>query len=205
MKDNVIGADALISTFAQQRQTLLKHTSEILCGEAIPVARDGREREVKLSAVLVTSLEELKVAEEELVERTEALADLRDELEQQVRGTRLLFDLAPAHLLVTDIYGTIVDANLACQQLLKRDLVVLERQPLARFIAPDERRAFRDALNRVVASEGVNEWRLALVRPTAGPLAVSATVRVVKGAAEAGQHRLFWSIRPAEGFGALDT
>jgi PAS domain-containing protein len=205
VKDNLIGADALITAFAQHRRTLLKHTSDLLCGEEQPVSGDGRERATELSAVLVASLEELKVAEEELVERTEALANLRDELEQRVRGARSLFDLAPAHLLVTDVYGSIVDANLACQQLLKRDLADLERQPLARFIAPDERRAFRGALSRVVASDGVNEWRLVLVRPTAGPLAVSAAVRVVKAIAEAGQRRLFWSIRPTEEPGTIDA
>jgi len=195
VKDNLIGTDGLITAFAQQRQTLLRHTSDILCSETGPVRQVDGQREAKLSAILVTSLEELKVAEEELVERTEALANLRDDLEQRVRGAHQLFDLAPACLLVTDIYGTILDANRACQQLLKRDLASLERRPMARFIPLDDRRSFRDALGRVVANEGVNEWRLSLVRPTAGPLTVCATVCVVKGTGSAGQQRLFWSVR----------
>lgn len=198
MKDNLIGTDSLITAFSQQRQTLLQHTGNLLCGESAPVRQLDGQREAKLSAILVTSLEELKVAEEELVERTEALADLRDELEQRVRGAYQLFDLAPACLLVTDTYGTILDANRACQQLLKRDLASLERRPVARFIPIDDRRRFRDALGRVVANEGVNEWRLSLVRPTAGPLTVTATVCLVKGAGAGGQQRLFWSIRNLE-------
>lgn len=198
MKDNLIGTDSLITAFSQQRQTLLQHTGDLLCGESAPVRQLDGQREAKLSAILVTSLEELKVAEEELVERTEALADLRDELEQRVRGAYQLFDLAPACLLVTDTYGTILDANRACQQLLKRDLASLERRPVARFIPIDDRRRFRDALGRVVANEGVNEWRLSLVRPTAGPLTVTATVCLVKGSGAGGQQRLFWSIRNLE-------
>ena len=198
MKDNLIGTDGLITTFAQQRQTLLKRTGDILCGEAAPVRQLDGEREAKLSAILVSSLEELKVAEEELVERTEALADLRDELEQRVRGAAQLFELAPACLLVTDIYGAILEANRACQQLLKRDLAALERQPMTRFIAADGRRNFRDELGRVVTSEGVNDWRLVLLRPTAGPMAVSATIRVVKPLMAGGLQRLFWSLRAVE-------
>ena len=194
VKDNLIGTDGLITAFAQQRQTLLKYTGDLLCSEDGPVRQHDDQREAKLSAILVTSLEELKVAEEELVERTEALADLRDELEQRVRGAHQLFDFAPVCLLVTDIYGTILDANRACQQLLKRDLGTIERRPMARFIPLDERRTFRDALARVVAGDGVTEWRLSLVRPTAGPLTVIATVCLVKGIGPGG-NRLFWSIR----------
>jgi PAS domain-containing protein len=202
VKDNLIGTDGLITTFAQQRQTLLKRTGDILCDESSPVRQFDNDRAAKLSAVLVSSLEELKVAEEELVERTEALADLRDELEQRVRGAHQLFELAPACLLVTDIYGTIVDVNRACQQLLKRDHTGLERQPITRFIPTDGRRNFREELSRVVMNDGVNDWRLQLVRPTAGPLTVSASVRLVKPLAAGSPQRLFWSIRALEPDGA---
>ena len=205
MKDNLIGTDDLITTFAQHRQMLLKYTSDLLCGDTDPVRQPDSEREAKLSAILVSSLEELKVAEEELVERTEALADLREELEQRVRGTYQLFDLAPACLLVTDIYGTILDANRATQQLLKRTRDALERQPVTRFIAADGRRHFRDELGRVVTSEGVNDWRLQILRPTAGALMVSATIRVVKPLPAGSPQRLFWSIRVLEPSVTLDA
>ena len=198
VKDDLIGTDTLLTSFAQHRQMLLKYTGELLCGEGSVVRQPDSEREARLSAILVSSLEELKVAEEELVERTEALAELRDELEHRVRGTYQLFDLAPACLLVTDIYGTILDVNHAAQQLLKRDRKALERQPMSRFIATDGRRNFRDELGRVVTAEGVNDWRLVLVRPTAGALIVSATIRVVKSLMADGLQRLFWSVRNLE-------
>jgi len=196
--DNRIDPDGLLTTFAQQRQMLLKHTGDLLCRENESVRQGDGEREARLSAVLVSSLEELKVAEEELVERTEALAHLRDELEQRVFGAQQLFELAPACLLVTDIYGTIVDANRACRQLFKRDLAALERLPMTRFIAADGRRNFRDELARLVMTDGVNDWQLLLQRPTAGALRVSATVRVVKPMAPSSPQRLFWSIRALE-------
>jgi PAS domain-containing protein len=196
--DNRTDPDGLITTFARQRQALLKHTGELLCRDSAPVRQSDDEHEARLSAVLVSSLEELKVAEEELVERTEALAHLRDELEERVHGAQQLFELAPACLLVTDIYGTIRDANRACRQLFKRDLAALERLPMAKFIEAEGRRNFRDELARLILTDGVNDWQLLLQRPTAGPLRVSATVRVVKPMVANGAQRLFWSIRAVE-------
>ncbi|HEY2374903.1 MAG TPA: PAS domain-containing protein [Gemmatimonadaceae bacterium] len=195
MNDRTTIRDDLISTFAQQRQMLLKHTADAICGETSMPSQKRDERETKLSAILVSSLEELKVAEEELVERTTALAHLRDELEQRVRGERDLFELAPACLLVTDVYGAVMDANRACVRLLKREDWGLERQPISRFIAPDERRRFRDGLSRVVEAGGVGDWRLVLLRPTDSPVTVSAAINVVSDSKMASGQRLLWSIR----------
>jgi PAS domain-containing protein len=205
MKPNLIGADDLITAFAQQRQVLLKHTADVLCEEDRHVRHVAAEREAKLSAILVSSLEELKVAEEELMERTEALADLRDDLEQRVRGARQLFDFAPACLVVTDTYGNILEANRAAQLLLKRDFSALERQPLARFIPADERRGFRDGLARITATEAVSDWRLQLIRPTDAPLMVSAAVHVARTAGAVSELRLFWSLRTINSSGAPEA
>ena len=198
VKQNLIGADDLISTFAQQRQVLLKHTADLLCRDSLGT-RPPVDREAKLSAILVSSLEELKVAEEELLERTEALAYERDQQERRVRMTRDLFELAPACLLVTDCYGTILDVNRACRQLLlRRDLPSLERQPLARFIRPEDRRGFRDGLTRLVETDGVNDWRLQLVPPTDAPLTITAAVQVSRNGDSPSGIRLFWSLRVLE-------
>jgi PAS domain-containing protein len=195
MKHTIIGDDDLVTTFAQQRQLLLKHTADLLCADAGQSATQSAEREAKLSAILVTSLEELKVAEEELEERVGALATMRDELERRVLNAQQLFDLAPACLLVTDVYGSILEANRACLMLLKRDFDLLQRQPLARFIPPDERRGFREGLARIVGTDGVSDWRFLLIRPTDGPLMVSAAVNVCSALGPAGGSKLFWSLR----------
>jgi PAS domain-containing protein len=196
MKPNATEADDLLTTFVQQRQVLLKHTADVLGTDDDPVRQQSTAREARLSAILVTSLEELKVAEEELVERAQTLARLRGDLEQSVRGARQLFELAPACLLVTDVYGGIIDANRASVRLLKRELEFIERVSLANFIRLEERRAFREGLGRLAESDGVTDWRFVLVRPTDGPLNVSAAVRVVRSDATA--TRLFWSIRVLE-------
>jgi PAS domain-containing protein len=194
MKENLIDTDGFVSAFSQQRQVLLKHTADLLAADTNRVRQQTIEREAKLSAILVSSLEELKVAEEELSERVESMAEIRDQLEQRIQGAQQLFDLAPAPLLVTDIYGTITEANRASQLLLKRDFMMLERQPLARFIPVDERRAFRDGLARLIETNGVSDWRLLLIRPTAAPIVVSAAVQVAKSIGS-DQQKLFWSLR----------
>jgi PAS domain-containing protein len=196
---NMISGDDLVTTFAQQRQVLLKHTADILRNDTLTAKAAADEREARLSAILVSSLEELKVAEEELVERTEALARMRDELEQRIQGTRQLFELAPVCLLVTDIYGNILDTNRACAQLLKRDLPDLQRQPMARFVPQDERRSFRDSLGRVVAADGVTDWRFLLIRPTDSALRVSAAVQVLRHPESQVGARLLWSLRVVDG------
>jgi PAS domain-containing protein len=194
MKENLMDTDGFVSAFSQQRQVLLKHTADLLATDTNRVRQQAIEREAKLSAILVSSLEELKVAEEELSERVESMAEIRDQLEQRIQGAQQLFDLAPAPLLVTDIYGTITEANRASQLLLKRDFMMLERQPLARFIPIDERRAFRDGLARLLDTNGVSDWRLLLIRPTAAPIVVSAAVQVAKSIGS-DQQKLFWSLR----------
>ena len=205
MREQLDSADDVITTFSQQRQVLLKHTADVLCTEPSRPELKASPRESRLSAILVSSLEELKVAEEELTERVAALADLRDDLERRVRDTRQLFDLAPACLLVTDVQGLILEANRACLMTLKRDFPLVERQPLTRFIPPDERRSFRDGLSRILATDGVSDWRFVLVRPTDAPLAVSAAVHVVKPLAEPTGAKLFWSIRVIEPAATLDA
>jgi PAS domain-containing protein len=193
MRPDSIVAENLISTFAQHRQVLLKHAADVLCSDT--TSPPPAERETKLSAILVSSLEELKVAEEELVERSAELIRLREEMELRIHNAHQLFDLAPACLLVTDMYGTILEANHACRLLLKRDLSELERQPFARFIPLDQRRPFREGLVRIATAEAVSDWRLKLVRPTDAPIHVSAMVRVAKTPEATTAARLFWSIR----------
>lgn len=197
MEHEFTGGDDLLTTFAQQRQVLLRHTVECLGGEPDVVRHGNGAQRDKLSGILVASLEELKVAEEELIERTNHLADLRDELEHRVRGARELFDLSPAYLLVTDMYGTILETNQATAAFFRRPAAQLERQPLPRFIPMDDRRSFRDGLARVAQTEGVSDWQFELMRPTDSAQFVSASVRVVQSH-EARGTRLFWSLRVCE-------
>jgi PAS domain-containing protein len=193
MKQKVSPADDLVTALAYQRQSLLKHVASVLSTGEEPRGRNAADREAQLSAITVSSLEELKVAEEELTERTAALADLRDELESRVHAAQQLFELAPPCLLVTDVYGTMLQANRAMRRLLRVDANAMERQPLARFIPHDARRGFRDGLTRIALMDGVSNWRMVLVRPTDAPVEVSAVVEVLRNAETPSGTTLYWS------------
>lgn len=194
MRDT-IPADDLVTALSYQRQSLLRHAASVL-SPSLPNPPHASEREVQLSAITLSSLEELKVAEEELTERVSALSMLRDDMEQRVQAARQLFELAPANLLVTDMYGTILEANRAMRRLMRVDATVLVRQPLARFIPRDARRGFRDGLSRIALMEGVSDWRMVLVRPTDAPLDVNAVVEVLQGAQTPSGTTLHWSFTP---------
>jgi PAS domain-containing protein len=193
MKQKLIPSDDLVTALSYQRQTLLKHVATVLSTVDAPTTPLISEREAQLSAITASSLEELKVAEEELTERTAALADMRDQLERRLHATAQLFELAPPCLLVTDIYGTILQANRAMRRLLRLEAPTLERQPLARFIPHDGRRGFRDGLSRIAVMDGVADWRMVLTRPTDAPVEVSAVVQVLRGSETPSGTALYWA------------
>ena len=64
------------------------------------------------------TLEELRVAEENLLQTNEVLLTTRQQLDAERRRYRELFDLAPDAYLVTDPAGVILDANRAAAALL---------------------------------------------------------------------------------------
>lgn len=193
MTEHLGTSDGLVAALSYQRQSLLKHVASVLSVTDAAAQTRASEREAQLSAITVSSLEELKVAEEELTERTAKLAELRDELEGRLSAAHALFELAPACLLVTDVYGTIREANRAMRRLLRVERSAVERQPLARFIPNDARRGFRDGLSRVATMDGVSDWRMMLVRPTDAPIEVSATVQLIPGAQTPSGTALYWS------------
>jgi PAS domain-containing protein len=196
MTQKLIPSDEVATALSYQRQTLLKHVATVLSTVDARVTEQVSEREAQLSAITASSLEELKVAEEELTERTLALADLRDQLEQRLNAATQLFELAPPCLLVTDVYGTILQANRAMRGLLRLEASALHRQPLARFIPLDARRGFRDGLSRIAGMDGVSDWRMLIVRQTDAPVEVSAVVQVVRGADTPSGTALYWAFTP---------
>ena len=193
-------ADPVVAGLARTRQTLLKHATELVPIDDPAIDADRAPETIsKLAALLVASLEELKVAEEELVERTTTLADLRHAREQQTREAMMLFDLAPAALIVTDCQGNIAEANHAALALFRQRLAEIERQPISRFIQQQDRRDFRQALALVVATESVEGWRFLLARLTDSPIPVSATVAVIRSATGGQAARLYWRLDVVNG------
>jgi PAS domain S-box-containing protein len=186
---------AFISTFARQRNAMLRHADAVLS----PVSASGLEGMPpetipKLSQLLVSSLEELKVAEEELLEQHLATLSTRAELERTLAFYRALFDLAPCSLLLTTTDGTIRLANRAVSELLKRDVYFLEGKPLPAIIPREGRGEFRQQLSRVNQIGGVTNWRFTVERYAEAAVQVEAVVQPVP-ASVAGANALYWLIK----------
>ncbi len=189
--------DAAITRLVDQRREVL--------GRAVHVLAPDREVPIEVqpevlretTALLTVSLEELKVAEEELVQQNEELMATRAAVESISRYFRRLFDEAPIPYLVTDMVGIIREANHAAAVLLKRPAELLERKPLLSYVPLERRRTFREAINRLALVEQARNWRVTILRHGDDPVPVVIDVRLVPGG-PAGEDFICWLLRPVE-------
>lgn len=121
------------------------------------------------SEALEQTVEELKVALEELRVMQEELVSsaLRDAGEREAGAGgdhrfRDVFSAAPAPMLLTDPAGVVRFANAAATALLGVDARQLAGKPLAVFVAPPARRAFRGLLDQLAADAAPSTLELLL-------------------------------------------
>lgn len=188
--------DAAISRLGDQRREIT--------GRAVAVLDTDREVPIEVQpealretvALLTVSLEELKVAEEELVQQNEELVRTRAAVEASARHFHRLFDEAPLPYVVTDIVGIIRHANHAAAVLFKRPAALLEGKPLLTFVPLERRSSFRDAINRLQLVDEARDWRVTLLRHGDAPVPVTIDARFAR-AAQDGDDFICWMLRPA--------
>jgi PAS domain S-box-containing protein len=133
---------------------------------------------------LLTAMEEMQVAEEQLRQQNEALVATRHVVDAERQRYQDLFEFAPDGYLVTDPGGTIQEANHAAVSLLNITQDFLLGIPLVALVAESDRQAFVSQLTRLAERERVQDWKLH-VQPRDGtpfPAAVTAaTVRDREG------------------------
>jgi PAS domain-containing protein len=193
MINNLDGNDTL-EALVHCRRTVLLRATTLLDGPADIPFVERFDAIPSLSALLMTSLEELKVAEEELREQNERLLEQRSAIEEHTRYYRQLFLHAPTPAFVTDFYGTIQESNLAAAKLFRREANHLERKPLAALLAPDRREAFRRQLKLITNTDGVRDWALTMLRVGDVPVAVHAAVEVVPNIGATKSGMLYWML-----------
>lgn len=174
------------------RQVVMTRTNDVLTASALSSPRQDGDSVQALTGLLMTSLEELKVAEEELRGKNTALAELKAAGDRKVHHYRQLFMHIPAPALLTDTHATILESNLAAEHLLRRDAGHLERKPLAALLHPNSRIDFRARLERLVASEDSRRVCLTLNRYGNTPIDVDATVSIVPDVGPTCSSALFW-------------
>ena len=129
---------------------------------------------------LGTALEELHVAEEELRQQNEELVEARQILEAERQRYQELFEFAPDGYLVTDIYGTVREANHVASKLLNLDVRYLIGKPLSSFVPEEDRRAFRSMLSQLPTVNRVQEWEVQLQGRKTGLFEAALTIETVR-------------------------
>jgi len=189
------GVVEFAATLESQRQRMLRQASVTLCPpSALPITEQF-DAVPRLSALLTASLEELKVAEEELTRQQEALVESQAHHERELTYYRMLFDFAPTATIVTDLNASIRDVNRAACALLKREAAMLNRKPLAALLPREDRQSFRAGLARLMITEGATNWLFALDRHTDVPVKVRASVNIIPDRS-LGSGSLLWQLLP---------
>src|SRR5687768_16295855 len=140
-----------------------------------------------------STIEELRVALEEIRARNEELLLTREVADEAARHYRDLFDMTPDAYIVTTADGTIVEANQAADSLLEPRRS-LQAKPVQGLISERERRAFRDQLAGLVETDVVSSWEWR-IWPRHRPI-FDASIRLVPIRARDGRpDRVRWMIR----------
>jgi PAS domain S-box-containing protein len=148
-------------------------------------------------AQLLTAIEDLSIAEEELRAQQEAIIEAQRELEIERRRYRVLFEGAPDPYVVTDEHGTIEEANDALAAMLGVPAERLVRRALDSFIDPRARRDLDARLRELPSGEKLDST-LAVKARDGKVIPVEATLSVLESAHD-GRRSFCWQLRDISG------
>jgi PAS domain S-box-containing protein len=167
---------------AQQRLSTLQRRAAAEPAESKLVPRVLKEAE--------NLLEELRVAQEQLVETRRRMEDMQVELTRQYEKYWELFDAMPDAYVVTKPDSAILEANRAAAELFNVSQRFLIGKQLSVFVCQD-RSGFLKAIESLGEQTRATELPFRLRPRERAPLDVSATVRADAGA-------IRWVVRPSE-------
>jgi PAS domain S-box-containing protein len=126
--------------------------------------------------------------------QNEELGASRQEIDRERRQYKELFDFAPDAYLVTDVYGTIRDANIASGRLLGVEARFLAGKQLPSFFDENGRREYRHQLDHLCDFDRLDDWQIVLGPRHRERVVVSASItRGSQNETEAGAYR--WMLR----------
>ncbi|MBE9224796.1 PAS domain S-box protein [Phormidium sp. LEGE 05292] len=106
--------------------------------------------------------EELQVAVDELMIQNEELASTRLKIEAERQRYENLFDFTPDAQLVTDVGGTIQEANRAACNFFNVPQRFLLGKPLIVFVVESDRLKFRSELNKLQNQDRIQEIEVSI-------------------------------------------
>lgn len=195
--------DDKMDNFSEAVQVLSDHISDLKQQVMDQPAAPQTLLQVAFETVS-TTLEELRVAEEEMRSQNEMLADAQETSQEWRLHYQDLFDAAPDAYIVTDLLGVISEANLSAQSLLGLSLRFLVGKPLAGFVPAGGRQDFRRLLLDITRDSSGREHELTLQPRKQAPVVVSATVALIQrmGGSPTG---LRWLLRDVTTRGAAEA
>lgn len=136
--------------------------------------------------MITDAYEELNTAMEELLTASEELKVTRAAVEKERQRYQDLFEFAPDGYLVTDINGTIQEANHVAATLLGVQQKYLVGKPLILFIAQQDRQYFSSQINNL---QEILNWEIHLQPRRGKPLPANVKASVVY---DLGEKQLGW-------------
>jgi PAS domain-containing protein len=146
---------------------------------------------------LERALEEVRVAQEQLLDNRSRLEEAQAELVRQSQKYWQLFDDMPQPYLVTEIDSTITEANKAAAELLNVSQRFLVGKPLSVFICQDRGRFIEEA-RRATTEPAPLDLTVKLRPRERAPIDVAVTV-------SGGGTSLRWILRPTAAVHATDA
>ncbi|MBN3876235.1 MULTISPECIES: sensor domain-containing protein [unclassified Nostoc] len=136
--------------------------------------------------MITDAYEELNTAMEELLTASEELKVTRAAVEKERQRYQDLFEFAPDGYLVTDINGTIQEANHVAATLLGVQQKYLVGKPLILFIAQQDRQYFSSQINNL---QEILNWEIHLQPRRGKPFPANVKASVVY---DLGEKQLGW-------------
>ena len=153
-----------------------------------PVRKDLLEKALQ---ELYFVLEELQTSQEELHQQNQELIATRQLVDLERQRYQALFELAPNGYLVTDLQGTIHQANhYAAALLFCTPQEYLVNKPLLIFIHEPDRARFQARLADPISGQN---WELSLNPRNGTLISVAIAVTRLRGAQRHGD-RLLWAL-----------
>lgn len=146
-----------VDIFTRQVQTVNDRLRELFQDAGIAMNSPQSTILAKALKELGVISEELQVAVDELLVQAEEAVAARMEIETERQRYENLFDFTPDAQLVTDLLGTIREANRAACNLFNVPQKFLLGKPLIVFITEEYRWAIRSELNRQQSKNRVQE------------------------------------------------
>jgi len=142
---------------------------------------------------LSTALEELEVISEELLERSDELEGIRQEIAADREHYRRLFDRDPNAQVISTIAGLIVQANHAAQSLLE-----IQRGSMRTLFTPSEEAVYRRCVSAVRKSPAPYHDEATVVTPEGTRLHVLIDLRREEGEDGARLRWIFYDVTTLE-------